>query len=114
MQPRLATKPNSGTNVCLMVLKVWCSRNATIATMQVSIYSRKVPKLLTSVTMSRLLGILPAVTELNVPSLYQKLAFCESLRFVSSEAVAAGPHRKQKQAYMPMTVEIIASVQIAR
>ncbi len=35
MQARFAKSPNTGTNMCLKPWKLWCSRNATIATMHV-------------------------------------------------------------------------------
>ena len=35
MQTRFATRPNTGMTMCLKPLKLWCSRKATIAMMQV-------------------------------------------------------------------------------
>ena len=35
MHTRLASRPNTGMTMCLKPLNMWCSRKATIATMQV-------------------------------------------------------------------------------
>ena len=35
MQSRFARRPNTGMTKCLIPLNMWCSRKATIATMQV-------------------------------------------------------------------------------
>src|SRR5204863_10029988 len=90
MQRRLARIPNSGTNVCLNPLKLWCSRNATMATTHVIIYRRNVPKLLTRVTTTRLCGLAAAKLWLQMAKLYQNL--CGSAFTISSER-AAGPQK---------------------
>src|SRR6266516_4066154 len=111
MQHRFARMPNTGMNTCLNPLKLWCSRNATMATTHVIIYRRNVPKLLTRVTTTRLCGIAAAKLWLQIPKLYQKL--CGSAFTISSER-AAGPQKLKKIEATETKTEIVASVQIVR
>ena len=93
MHARFASTPNTGTTVCLNVLKVWCSRKATIATTHVSMYSMNVPKLLTNVTTSRLFGSFVAIVALgSIQAGYQMLAFWTSVNAAEGSA-AVGEHR---------------------
>src|SRR5215510_8578848 len=111
MHTKLAKIPKTGTKTCLKPLNMWCSRNATIATAQVIMYNRNVPKLLTSVTTTTLCGMLAAKSWDQVPKLYQKL--CGRPLTASSER-AAGPAKLKMIAAIATNTEIVARVQIAR
>src|ERR1035441_10157087 len=56
MQAAFAKVPNTGMKICLNPWKLSCSMNATMVTMQVTMYSMNVPKLLIKVTISSVLG----------------------------------------------------------
>src|SRR5205814_9433387 len=90
MQQKFARMPNTGMNTCLKPLNVWCPRKATMATTHVIMYSRNVPKLLTSVTTTRLCGTAAAKLWLQITQLYQK--FCGNA-LTASSLRAAGPQQ---------------------